>query len=74
MIMLLITDMYICLCNAITEGDIRACAQEGACTLRELERCLGVGASCGRCKAAAKEVLREARSSGPQTIVTGAPA
>jgi bacterioferritin-associated ferredoxin len=70
--------MYICLCNAITESDIRNCgAREGACTLRDLERCLGVGANCGRCKLAAKQVLRESRAvdeSRSRVIVSGAPA
>jgi bacterioferritin-associated ferredoxin len=66
--------MYICLCNAITETDIRSCADQGACTLRDLEHCLGVGSGCGRCKAAAKEVLLERRAAGSQTIVSGAPA
>ncbi len=72
--------MYICLCNAITERDIRSCcADEGACTMRDLERCLGVGASCGKCKHAAKQILNEVRSlndsrSDSRTILSGAPA
>lgn len=53
--------MYICLCNAITERDIRACAEEGACTLRDLECGLGVGTSCGKCRPAAKEILDASR-------------
>ena len=53
--------MYICLCNAITEHDIRACAEGGGCTLRDLETCLGVGTCCGRCRPAAKEILDEHR-------------
>lgn len=66
--------MYICLCNAITETDIRTCADEGACSLRDLEHCLGVGSGCGRCRAAAKEVLLETRSASSQTFVSRAPA
>jgi bacterioferritin-associated ferredoxin len=55
--------MYICICNAITESQIRACAErEGACSLVDLERCLGIGSGCGRCKHAAREVLSEKRS------------
>ena len=65
--------MYICLCNAITERDIRACAQEGACTLRDLECGLGVGTNCGKCKPAAKEILKNSRSDS-RTILSGAPA
>ena len=53
--------MYICLCNAITERDIRACAEGGACTLRDLECSLGVGTCCGKCKPVAKEVLDGSR-------------
>ena len=65
--------MYICLCNAITERQIRACAEDGMCTLGDLERCLGVGTGCGRCKHAAKEVLNQTRS-GSRRILSGVPA
>ena len=55
--------MYICLCNAVTEGQVRECAQgEGACSLEELIATLGVGAGCGRCRDCAAKVLAEARS------------
>ena len=54
--------MYICICNAVTENEIRVCAREGACTLGELECLLGVGAGCGRCKHAAHTVLNETRA------------
>jgi len=54
--------MYVCLCNGITDRDIRRCCAEGEiCTLRDLEACLGVGANCGRCRQAAQELLDEAR-------------
>ena len=65
--------MYICLCNAITERDIRNCVEDGACSMRELESCLGVGTNCGRCKPAAREILNESRSSSP-AILSAAPA
>jgi bacterioferritin-associated ferredoxin len=54
--------MYICICNGITEREIRACAEQGACSMRDLEKCLGVGAGCGQCKKAARELLNETRS------------
>lgn len=71
--------MYICLCNGITEQDIRSCCAEGgASTMRDLENCLGVGAGCGKCRSAAKQVLQDARAlkmprSG-RTDFSGAPA
>jgi bacterioferritin-associated ferredoxin len=65
--------MYICLCNAITEREIRSCVEEGACSMRDLESCLGVGATCGKCRPAAREILNESRSSA-QTVLSGTPA
>jgi len=51
--------MYICIFNGITDREIRACAETGACSVRELESSLGVGVSCGRCREAAGEILAE---------------
>ena len=64
--------MYICLCNAITERQIRACAESGARSLCELESCLGVGTNCGRCRPAASEILADHRPE-PQLAISGAP-
>lgn len=61
MIMIFVKTMYICVCNAITESQVRHCAREGACTVSDLECQLGLGAGCGRCKPAAMQVLDEAR-------------
>ncbi len=54
--------MYICICNGITDRQIRQCAQSGMCSLSELECNLGVGAGCGRCREAAGEILDESHS------------
>ena len=53
--------MYICICNAVTEREIRQCAQLGACSVRDLREDLGVAAHCGKCKHAARTILREER-------------
>ncbi len=52
--------MYVCLCNAVTEREVRACAALGIRTLDDLSFHLGVGAGCGRCRECAAEVLRDA--------------
>ena len=49
--------MYVCICNAITERQVRECASQGACSVQELESSLGVGAGCGRCRDCAAEIL-----------------
>ena len=54
--------MYICLCNAITEGQVRKCAQDGHCSLEELASALGIGTACGRCRDCAAQVFAEARN------------
>ena len=58
---MIIIRMYICLCNAITERDVRECVRRGCCSMDELSVELGVGTGCGRCAPAAKEILDETR-------------
>jgi bacterioferritin-associated ferredoxin len=52
--------MYVCVCHAVTDRQIREAAQGGACTLRDLRRELGVTSNCGRCATCAHECLRAA--------------
>ena len=52
--------MYICICNAITERQVRECADAGASSIEDLTSALGVAAGCGRCRECAVELLREA--------------
>jgi bacterioferritin-associated ferredoxin len=64
--------MYICVCNAVTEREIRQCAQLG-CTLGDLREQLGVCTNCGKCKHAAEQILREERSvNGPPSALQAA--
>lgn len=58
--------MYICVCNAVTEREIRHCARLG-CSLDDLREHLGVCTSCGKCKHAAKQILREERSANAES-------
>ncbi len=51
--------MYICICKAVTDRQIREAAQGGARTLRDLRRDLGVTADCGRCASCAHACLRD---------------
>lgn len=55
--------MYVCLCNGITESQIRDAVGDGARTLSELNLCLGVASCCGRCADCAQQVLHESLSS-----------
>jgi len=52
--------MYVCVCNAVTDSDIRNAADDGVRSYRQLSRMTGCGGSCGCCKEMAVEVLRQA--------------
>ncbi len=52
--------MYVCICNAITESQIRSAAQRGVRDLSALQATLGVAAGCGTCRESAMDVLRDA--------------
>jgi len=51
--------VYVCLCNGITESQIRDAISSGATSLLDLRSGLGVAASCGRCADCAQQVIQE---------------
>ncbi len=54
--------MYICICHAVTERQLKECARSGAASLDDIAFQLGVGTGCGRCRESAHGVLEEVRS------------
>ena len=59
--------MYVCICNAITDSQIRKAAKNGAKDLWDLQAELGVGGNCGSCKETAAEILRGQRAETQQS-------
>ena len=53
--------MYVCICNAITDRDIRDAVSDGASNLWDLQQTLGVATGCGSCAPQALDVLSEHR-------------
>jgi bacterioferritin-associated ferredoxin len=53
--------MYICLCEPVTDRDIRTAVQSGCRSVREVAGRLGCCRDCGRCVRAAREVVEAAR-------------
>lgn len=49
--------MYVCLCNAITDHDIRRAATDGVRTFAELQNRTGCSDCCGCCEAEARSTL-----------------
>ena len=54
--------MYVCVCNGVTDHDIRQAAEAGCKSIPELTMRTGAGANCGSCLDMAAELLDQARS------------
>jgi bacterioferritin-associated ferredoxin len=52
--------MYVCMCNAVTDREIRNAVALGARTLADLKSTLGVATCCGRCADCAHGIVRDA--------------
>lgn len=60
--------MYVCVCNAVTDCQIRDAYCEGACSMRELRKRLGVAGCCGRCAQCARDLLAECRQQQERSV------
>jgi len=67
--------MYVCLCNQVTDRQIREAARSGCRRLEDLRNRLGVAACCGSCADMAEELLEESSTdSGPLSCALPQPA
>lgn len=60
--------MYVCICNAITDKQIRTAARAGVTDLWGLQKELGVATNCGSCKEMAAGILRESHGKAKPRI------
>lgn len=51
--------MYVCVCNGVTDRQIREAAENGCRSVAELTMRTGAGATCGTCLELAAEILDE---------------
>lgn len=51
--------MIVCVCNNISDREIRQAVELGLRTMVELRRDLGIATCCGKCHTCAKQVLNE---------------
>jgi len=54
--------MIVCVCNAISESDVRKAAREGAVCTRTVYRAIGRKLRCGQCLPFAKEIIATERA------------
>lgn len=56
--------MYVCLCQAVTEHQVRQAVEQGVHSMRGLRETLGVASECDRCAKCAHSILKECRNCG----------
>lgn len=61
--------MIVCVCKAVSDKHIRRAVQEGATSLRQVSRELGLGTCCGKCVPHARDLVSSAL--GEQHIKLG---
>jgi bacterioferritin-associated ferredoxin len=49
--------MYICVCKAVTDKQIKSAIESGVCTRKQLYQCTGAGDVCGKCNQHIKTML-----------------
>ena len=54
--------MYVCLCEGVTDSQIREAIYDGCCSYRDVRNTLGVASQCGKCACLAKQVVRDTLS------------
>ncbi len=64
--------MYVCLCNGVTEREIRHTATAGCRTVAELTMRTGCGSGCGSCLTMAAEILDDVHADVADTGIAHA--
>ncbi len=54
--------MYVCICNGVTDRQIREAADAGCDSVPEMTMRTGAGANCGACLGLVAELIDEARA------------
>jgi len=64
--------MYVCVCHAVTEGDVRAHVADGADSAKEVRNACGVRPGCGSCVRKICALIRDVERVGTPGAVTPA--
>ncbi|GAA3981598.1 hypothetical protein GCM10023085_74880 [Actinomadura viridis] len=67
--------MYVCICHAVTEDNVRGCMAEGARSPREVKAACGMKPGCGSCTKRLYTLVSEYRTADELAdAITGGPA
>ena len=61
--------MYVCICNGITDHQVRDVAAAGCRSVAELTMRTGAGANCGSCLDMAADMIAEMQSELPLPVL-----
>ncbi len=67
-----ISIMYVCLCNAVSDTDIKDAIDRGAADLGDIQTMLGAGTGCGGCREFTQELIEQSRSDGAAQLAYSA--
>ncbi|MDX2418945.1 MAG: (2Fe-2S)-binding protein [Xanthomonadales bacterium] len=62
--------MYVCICNAVTDSDIRKAVDNGVRNMKQLGQATGCGATCGCCREIAIEILQQTLADNRENQIT----
>lgn len=62
--------MYICVCNAVTDREIRSAVEAGCRSFDEVQRKLGVATGCGKCEPCVREILADGAAGRRPSVCT----
>lgn len=60
--------MFVCICNAVTDGKIRAAIDAGASSVRDLNREFDLGNCCGKCIPPTRKIIKEYQTQRTQGL------
>jgi bacterioferritin-associated ferredoxin len=66
--------MIVCVCNRVSDRDIRRHAEGGCVSFDELQMSTGVATCCGQCESCARETFQQAQPSAALCYLKPEPA
>ena len=64
--------MYVCVCNGVTDRQVREAVEKGCGSVGELTMLTGAGANCGSCLDMAAEMIAQMQSELPLPLLVAA--
>lgn len=65
--------MIVCVCNAVTESEIRACVELGCTDLEAVREAVGVASCCGSCTDCAREIIDRCQAAAAENPAEAGP-